>query len=119
MPTPRFAATRASCARMVARFAAPRVLRPAAVTISSGSVVVVDGADEARKLFVEAHPYRSPVGAAELAVMVQDVFKLSLLRDTHPQARLVVLVADIDARDALLTRIPWDDHVEILVVEPD
>lgn len=122
-PTSRGAA-RVTEQAMVAKFAqviGTARLAPADVTLASGSVVHVDGVADDGSVFVEAHAVTAPIRDIDLAIIAQDVFKLSLARSVRPQARAVVLLADEDVRRTVAARIartPVADSVELLVVSP-
>lgn len=115
-PTPE----RATAAGMLQRFS-ERVgvtLRPGSVVLDSGARILVDGATADESLYVEAHGPQSPVPDIDLALIVQDVFKLALLRSVRPDARAVVLVADAGVREtvaACIARTPAADLVELVV----
>jgi len=107
-------------AEMVARYADSLGvdLAPSPVVLPSGACVMVDGANPSGTLFVEAHGATGPLGHLDLVRLVQDVFKLAMLRHDHPDSRTVVLVADEAARDDLAARIartPAAELVEIVV----
>ncbi|MDO5628694.1 MAG: hypothetical protein Q4G43_10270 [Mobilicoccus sp.] len=106
MPTLSPALTpRAAAHDMIQRYAARHglTLTPTTVTLRSGAVVRVDGSDGLTH--VQAHTAAAPVRHVDLALLVQDVFALALLRSAHPDARTLLLVRDEAVRDAVLTRI--------------
>ena len=105
---------------MVARFALSEgmTLTRREVALKSGARVVVDGVDESGTTFVEAHASTGPLGHLDLVRLVQDVFKLALIRHDRPEARAVLLVGDAEARETLRARVartPASDLVEIRV----
>lgn len=111
---------RAGAADMVARFAADQRLDLVAVslTLGTGSRVHIDGATADGSVFVEAHTVTTPLRDIDLALIVQDVFKLALVTSEYRSARVVVLVADERVRAAALARVagtPAAGVVEILV----
>ncbi|WP_168582988.1 hypothetical protein [Gephyromycinifex aptenodytis] len=107
---------------LVERFAATAgsdPLDPAGVTLPSGSRVQIDGVARDESIFVEAHALSAPIRDIDLAVIAQDVFKLSLVKNMHPQARVVVLLADEQVRALVtsrLARVPCAASVEFIVI---
>ncbi|WP_040634882.1 hypothetical protein [Mobilicoccus pelagius] len=80
-------------------------LAPSPVVLPSGACIMVDGADPAGTVFVEAHAVAGPLGRLDVVRLVQDVFELALLRHAHPASRTVVLVAGTGARDDLAAHV--------------
>lgn len=115
------ASQRAAEAEMIARFASSGdvPLATRRITLSSGSAVQVDGVDVEESLFVEAHAVAGPLRDIDVAVIAQDVFKLSLVKSVRPHARAVMLLSGDEVRDAVAARVartPAAGTVEFLVV---